>query len=218
MDVPRRQADVDPADCPKLKQSFTIPAQVEVGKPDWRVRGWIGTAAAPNALNHEEAGPMNALVVCRSWAVDRRKHPGQAALRPRARELCGWIGRGGLPRRQGPGRHRDQRPAATRRRRPRYEALGTFLRETLLKIQDQWNDLRNKARGEQALIENPALKDWLQTLPEAQRPVAQRTLGLIRGVELQDENARKDLYPIRGLAFERLRLTAATHLLSELPR
>ncbi len=54
---------VDPADCPKLKQSFTIPAQVEVGKPDWRVRGWIGTAAAPNALNHEEAGPINALVV-----------------------------------------------------------------------------------------------------------------------------------------------------------
>jgi hypothetical protein len=103
---------------------------------------------------------------------------------------------------------------------PRYEALIKFLRNTLVSIQDQWTDLRNEARGKQALTEIPALSEWLDDLPATQRPYAQRLLGLIRGIELEETQTqdRLNLYRSGMLAFERLRLREETHRLSQLPQ
>jgi hypothetical protein len=98
----------------------------------------------------------------------------------------------------------------------RYIALVQFLRNALISIQDKWTELRNEARGKQAISEIPALAEWLGDLPSAQRKNAERLLGLIRGVELEDEEQRKQLYRSGMLAFERLRLRQEAHLLSQL--
>jgi hypothetical protein len=50
------------------------------------------------------------------------------------------------------------------------------------------------------------LAEWLEGLPATQRKNAERLLGLIRGIELEDEEERKQLYLSGMLAFERLRL------------
>lgn len=207
---------VNAADCPKLKQSFLISSQVLEGKPAWKVRGWIGTAAEPKALNHDEAGPMNGLVVfARGRLIQENILDKLHYSRILVSYVVGQVEADFLD-------VKDEDDIATSDRQrlveddARYEALSKFLRETLLSIQGQWNELRNEARGKQALEENPALEEWLATLPSAQRPVAERTLGLIRSVELEDEAARKDLYRSGVLAFERLRLREATHLLSAL--
>ena len=96
---------------------------------------------------------------------------------------------------------------------PRYLALIKFLRDTLVSIQDKWTELRNEARGKQAVTEIPALKDLLDDLPTGQRPNAQRLLGLIRGIELDPDQTqdRIDLYRSGMLAFERLRLREEAH-------
>ena len=60
------------------------------------------------------------------------------------------------------------------------------------------------------------MAEWLDDLPSAQRKNAERLLGLIRGVELEDEEQRKQLYRSGMLAFERLRLRQEAHLLSQL--
>src|SRR5277367_891019 len=79
-------------------------------------------------------------------------------------------------------------------------------------------DLRNEARGKQAISEIPALNEWLEGLPASQRKNAERLLGLIRGVELDDEEERKQLYRSGMLAFERLRLREEGHLLAQGPQ
>ena len=95
----------------------------------------------------------------------------------------------------------------------RYIALTEFLQQTLRSIQDRWTELRNQARGKQALEESPALQDWLQTLPTSQQKNAKKLLGLIRGVEIEDKEERSQLYRSGMLAFERLRLREQAHLL-----
>lgn len=89
-----------------------------------------------------------------------------------------------------------------------------------MSIQDEWTNLRNEARGKQAVKEIPALADWLDDLPSDQRPSAQRLLGLIRGIELDEgqKDERLSLYRSGMLAFERLKLREQTHRLSELPQ
>ena len=52
---------------------------------------------------------------------------------------------------------------------------------------------------------------WLEGLPATQRKNAERLLGLIRGIELEDEEERKQLYLSGMLAFERLRLRCFWH-------
>ena len=86
---------------------------------------------------------------------------------------------------------------------PFYEALVGFLRNTLVSIQDEWTNLRNEARGRQAVKEIPALAEWLDDLPSDQRPSAQRLLGLIRGIELDEgqKDERLSLYRSGMLAF-----------------
>jgi hypothetical protein len=57
---------------------------------------------------------------------------------------------------------------------------------------------------------------WLSTLPNAsQRRSAGRLLGLIRGVEIETEDDRRQLFRSGMLAFERLRLRDEADLLSQ---
>ena len=100
----------------------------------------------------------------------------------------------------------------------RYVALTDFLRRTLVSIQDNWTELRNEARGKQAISEIPALAEWIDSLPHSQRKNAERLLGLIRGVEVEREEERKHLYRSGMLAFERLRLREEGALLAQGPQ
>src|SRR5207244_11928990 len=68
---------------------------------------------------------------------------------------------------------------------PRYVALTEFLRATLVSIQDKWTDLRNEARGKQAISEIPALAEWLKELPPSQRNNAERLRSEEHTSELQ---------------------------------
>jgi hypothetical protein len=62
------------------------------------------------------------------------------------------------------------------------------------------------------------LAEWLDGLPASQRKNAERLLGLIRGVEVEHEEERKQLYRSGMLAFERLRLREEGFLLSRGPQ
>jgi hypothetical protein len=66
------------------------------------------------------------------------------------------------------------------------------------------------------MAENVGLGDWISTLPKTQKIAAQKMLGLIRGVQLESEEQRRDLYKSGMLAFERLRLREESHLLGDI--
>ena len=67
------------------------------------------------------------------------------------------------------------------------------------------------------LINTPPSGEWIDTLPDTQKQNAERLLGLIRGVELDDEKDRAQLFKSGMLAFERLRLREQADLLTWKP-
>ncbi|TMC49644.1 MAG: ATP-binding protein [Chloroflexi bacterium] len=206
------------ASCPELKHRFVLDAQVDPEHPEWVVGGWFGTVDEPKRLKHEVAGPLNGIVVIsRGRLIQENILDRLNFSRVLVSYLTGQVVADFLDL---PGA--DDIATSDRQRLveddPRYEALVNFLRSKIVSIQDEWTNLRNEARGKQAIDEIPALADWLDTMPHSQRGNARRLLGLIRGIELDEKKDRIDLYRSGMLAFERLRLREEAHRLTEGPR
>jgi hypothetical protein len=201
--------------CPSLRNRFTIRADVDERHPDWVVRGWLGAVARPQKLRHDEAGSLHGIVVlARGRLIQENLLDKLNFSRILGSYLTGQVEADFLDL---PG---EADIATSDRQRlveddERYMALVRFLRSALLSISDQWTSLRNEARAAEALSESPALTDWLDTLPEGQRKAAARLVGLIRGVELEHEEDRADLYRSGIAAFERLRLREESDRLVE---
>ncbi len=203
--------------CPNLVKRFTLPDVVDSAHPTWKVRGWLGAAEEPKKLKHDEAGSLNGIVVlARGRLIQENILDKLNYSRILVSYLTGQVEADFLASKG------SEDIATSDRQRlieddERYIALTVFLKNKLVSIQDSWTDLRNETRGKQAITEIPALADWLDTLPSAQRKIAERLLGLIRGVELEDEEDRKQLFRSGMLAFERLRLREEAHVLAETP-
>lgn len=209
------QKKLKAADCSNVVKRFVLPNQVDSKNPNWKITGWLGAADEPKKLNHEEAGSLNGIVVlARGRLIQENILDKLNFSRILVSYLTGQVEADFLDL-------KDAEDIATSDRQrlveddERYVALIDFLRKTLLSIQDKWTDLRNEVRGKQAVEEIPALSEWLETLPQSQRRSAERLLGLIRGVELDDEEDRKHLFRSGMLAFERLRLREQAHLISD---
>lgn len=203
------------SDCPSLRKRFVLPAGVDPQHPEWQVSGWLGAADEPKKLRHDEAGTLNGIVVlARGRLIQENVLDKLAFSRILGSYVTGQVQADFLDQ-----IGQDDIATSDRQRLveddERYVALTTFLRNALVSIQDSWTDLRNEARGKQAVSEVPALAEWIDDLPSSQRKNAERLLGLIRGIELDEEEDRKQLYRSGMLAFERLRLRAEAHLLAE---
>lgn len=207
---------IDDAACPKLARRFILPDKVDDGNPTWKVKGWLGAAEETKKLKHDEAGSMNGIVVlARGRLIQENILDKLGFSRILGSYLTGQVEADFLDL-------KDEQDIATSDRQrlveddERYVALTVFLQNTLISIQDRWTNLRNEARGKQAITEIPALGMWLSTLPNAsQRRSAGRLLGLIRGVEIETEDDRRQLFRSGMLAFERLRLRDEADLLSQ---
>lgn len=202
------------SDCPTLKKRKLV-SDIVGNNPAWRVSGWIGTVPEPKMLTSADAGALNNVVVLsRGRLIQENILDKLSFSRILANYLTGQVEADFLDLSE-----QDDIATSDRQRMieddDRYKALVVFLRQTLVDIADNWTAWRNEARGKDAIAENPVLADWLKDLPSGQRPPAQRLLGLIRGVQLEDEEQREDLYKSGVLAFERLRLRAEAHRLGE---
>ena len=205
------------ASCPRLKKRFVISDEVQANKPSWKVRGWLGAAATPHQLRDSETGSINNIVVlARGRLIQENVLDKLSFSRILVSYLTGQVDADFLDL-------EDMDDIATSDRQRLLEddertgALSAFLRKSLVSIQDEWTDLRNEARGKDAVAENPALAQWLDSLKGTNlRKSAERLLGLVRSVELEDETERNQLYRSGILAFERLRLTEESHNLSNL--
>jgi hypothetical protein len=206
------------SECPNVSKRFVLPDVVDPEHLQWKVSGWLGAAEEPKKLKHDEAGSLNGIVVlARGRLIQENILDKLGYSRILVSYLTGQVEADFLDVQGG------EDIATSDRQRlieddQRYVALTEFLRRTLVSIQDDWTDLRNEARGKQAITEIPALADWLSDLPQSQRKNAERLLGLIRSVEIEDPEERKQLYRSGILAFERLRLREEANVLADTPQ
>lgn len=208
-------AEIPDPDCPALKKKAYI-SSVVGGNPNWKVTGWLGTVAEPKQLSTEDAGAMNnVIVLSRGRLIQENILDKINFSRILSNYLTGQIEADFLDITGS-----DDIATSDRQRLieddERYRALVIFLRATVVAMADNWTAWRNEARGKDAVNEIKALKDWILTLGAGQRKPAEKMLGVIRGIQLEDESDRRDLYKSGMLAFERLRLRENAHQLGEL--
>lgn len=192
----------------------TLPARLPGWDEDWKVRGWIGTAAKPKDLDDDEAGNLNGIVV---FARGRLFHENVLDKlndgRLYTKYLTGQIEADFLDI--------DDRPdiATSDRQRiqeddPRYVQLIAFLRSSMTQVEKRWNEWRRKHEVKKAKEESPALDAWLGSLGEGHRKSAETLISKLSALPVDDEEDRKVLYRHGVLAFERMKLRGSTEELA----
>ena len=94
----------------------------------------------------------------------------------------------------------------------RFAALKLFLRAELQHIWTETNKLKDKQGLQNALQENPPLKEWYEGLPKQLKPRAARIFAEIDKANI-DEDRKKDFYANGVLAFERLKMDTAVDMI-----
>lgn len=193
-----------------LKENESLPARFEHWDGDWMVSGWVGTARLPKQLDDEEAGNLNSIVV---FARGRLFHENILDKlndgRLYTKYLTGQIEADFLD-------DDDQPDIATSDRQrvqeddPRYMALITFLKERMNQIESRWNEWRKKHEVAKAKEENPALADWVDTLPDGFKKSADTLVAKISALPIDKDDDRRLMYRHAILAFERMKLRGST--------
>ena len=196
---------------PNVVESEYLPERSPEWEENWMVRGWLGTARKPKQLDNREAGNLNGIVV---FARGRLFHENILDKvndgRLYTKYLTGQIEAEFLDR--------DDRPdiATSDRQRiqeddPRYEALLSFLRSSLSRVEKRWTEWRRKHEVRRAKKVSPALGEWLAKLPEGHRPTAEKLIARLSALPVDEDDDRKLLYRHGILAFERMRLRGSTN-------
>lgn len=203
---------------PHLHERFLIANNKIRSHAGWMIKGWFGTARKPAELDQDDAGSMkNIVVLARGRLIQESILDKLGFNRIFGSYVTGLIEADFLDT-------EDQDDIATSDRQrlieddPRVKALQEFMREALLTASDTWSTKRRTKKATDSKIEYPALKKWVDELPEGQRAAANSMLGLIGELQLEadKEDDRKNLYRSGVLAFERLRLKEAAHNLERL--
>lgn len=202
--------DLDQDTVEHVLEREAVDARLDSWDPAWSVRGWLGTARFPKDLDNEDAGNLNGIVV---FARGRLFHENVLDRlndgRLYTKYLTGQIEADFLDT-------DDQPDIATSDRQRvqeddhRYIALIAFLRDTLGKVEKRWNEWRKKHEVQKAKEQSPALKGWLEELPEGHRKSGETMIAKLSSLPIDNEADRGLLYKHGILAFERMKIRGST--------
>lgn len=205
---------------PKDITRYVLEKNTAGGKPSWKVRGWIGTAKKPTDLTEDkESGSLKNIIVL------ARKRPIQEGIIEKldfsklfGNYVTGQIEADFLDL-DGP--YDDI--ATTDRQRlmeddDRVIALQNFLRDAFGKAAEKWSHARPKKEAKSALEDYPKLREWVDERPDWQKDPAEKMIGTIASLALEDEadDDRLDLFRAGILAFERVGLRKTAKELEKL--
>lgn len=210
--------DSDPlivAAAKNIKFNDTLPNTVNTDER-WLVKGWLGTVSKPADLKSDDSGSMNGIVVmARGRLIQENILDKLGFNKLLGNYLVGQVEADFLDE------ETLEDIATSDRQRlieddPRYVALVNFLKRSLEAIASTWTEKRNVQRYKDAEQETPVLAEWIETLGVGQKNHAKSMLGLIKGLEIDQEDERLELYKSGILAFERLRLKSTGDAIAQL--
>ena len=202
--------DPDSASTCKVLEREQLSKRCDDWPTGWNVKGWIGTSRRPKELDSKEAGNLNGIVV---FARGRLFHENILDKvndgRLYTKYLTGqieadFLDDDDLPDIATSDRQRVQEDDA------RYEALVSFLRSSLTKVESRWTQLRCEHEVKNAKKTHPALAEWFGTLPQGFAKSAEKLIAKLSALPLDDEEDRKLLYRHGILGFERMRMRGST--------
>ena len=199
---------------------FVAPHYVVDAAKGWELGGWFGTAKLPTDLSRDaEAGSLKNIIVL------ARKRPIQEGIvdkldfsRIFGNYVTGQIEADFLDLDE-----YDDIATSDRQRLieddERVLGLQRVLREAFVKAADQWSALRPKKEVADVFARWPQLKVWVEARPGWQRDAAERMLGTVAALSLEENEeakTRPELLRAGILAFERIGLLQVSKSLDEL--
>ena len=185
--------------CTNLENSE--PRSTDIGQPPMSVTGWLGTVKESGQLKDTYGENLNRIAIFVRGKTAQEDILADFSERGvYASYLIGELRIDDLDVDQ-------EEDAATSSRQkiveddPRYLALKKFLIDELKHIQSQWSKLRLEA-GVKGAQEIPAVKRWLDGLPNTYSQKAKKWLGRVYRVNVDDVNERRQLIKHSILAFE----------------
>ncbi len=191
-----------------------------VGRDDWEVRGWIGTANTPSDLADDgEAGSLKNIMVL---ARKRPIHEGIIDKLDFSRNFGSYV-TGQIEADFLDDDDEDDIATSDRQRLieddPRVQGLHAFLRDAFQAASEQWNAERPKRKARDAFEALPALKEWRDALPAPQQEPATKMISTIAALTLDqryEREYRASLYRSGVLAFARIGLREKSDELDQL--
>jgi hypothetical protein len=172
-----------------------------VKNEDLSISGWLGTVKQSSDLKDEEGDNLNRIAIFMRGKLAQEDLLDDFTERGvYATYLIGEIHVDGLD-------DDDKPDAATSSRQKlvegdeRYIKLREIIQKELKYIQNRWSAFRTETGAKKA-VEIPAIKEWMDALPKDTKPKAQKWIGQLNKVQIDDEKEQKRLYKHAVLAFE----------------
>lgn len=180
-----------------------------------RISGWLGTVRKSDDVRDEAGENLNRIAIFMRGKLAQEDLLDDFTERGvYASYLIGEIHADELD-------DDDQPDAATSSRQrlveddERYVQLREMIQKELKYIQSRWTELRTKDGAKKA-EEIPAIKEWMDSLPKDAKPKAQKWVGQLNRVRVDDESEHKRLYKHAVLAFEFYRYNENVEKLEEI--
>ena len=191
--------------CTNLKENFD--RTCELGSPDSEIeiKGWIGTVENPSQLKDEDDGKdLNRIAIFVRGKLAQENVLGDFGRKEVFTSyIVGEIHCEALD-------DDDQEDIATSNRQQinedsyRFKKLKETIGGELSLIASGWNGLRLKEGAEKAR-KIPEIKDWIDQLPEPVKKKAERWVGRLNTIGIQEDRIRKELLKSSVLGFETYR-------------
>lgn len=196
---------------PSKPERFVIEDNVVDPAKGWKVTGWFGTAKKPTDLvDDADAGSLkNIIVMARGRPIQEGIIEDLDFSKIFGTYVTGQIQADFLDLDED---GYDDIATSDRQRLieddERVVALRTLLRKAFNTAAEQWADARPRKEVPDMMLRYPKLKDWVEAQDPFIRPSAERLIGTIAALPLEDkqESSRKALFRAGILAFERIAL------------
>ncbi len=171
------------------------------------VSGWLGTVARSRFLKDQDGDNLNRIAIFVRGKLAQEDILTDFSERGvYASYLIGELRVDDLDKYEGPGTDEDDDAATSSRQRiveedPRYQILKSLIGPELKHIQKRWAELRDE-EGTKKALEIPEVRQWVEKLAPKVRKQANRWLGRLNRIRIDEVDERKQLMKHAVLAFE----------------
>lgn len=190
----------------------SFPGRLDGWEDGMNIKGWIGTSNKPKDLD-SASGNINVIVLLARGRLFQENVLNEVNDgRHYTKYLVGQLDIDFLD-------VTNERDIATSDRQrvqegdPRYQQVVSFVKSTLAKLEAEWSKWRPEDRVEEVQEINPVVKEWLESLSGSHQKHAQKLIGSISSLDVEDEENVVLKHAILG--FERAKLSGSTKELSE---
>jgi len=195
------------------KAEFTEARPITPEAQGLSISGWLGTVKESRQLKDEEGDNLNRIAIFMRGKMAQEDILADFSERGvYASYLIGELRVEGLDQYDGPGSgtvHDDDAATTSRQKLveddERYEIMRAFIGTELKHIQNKWAGLREEDGAKRAL-EIPAVRAWIDGLKPVVRAKAQKWLGKLNRIKMDDLDEQKQLIKHAVLGFEFYRL------------